>query len=223
MKPAPIPKNELLRLASLYALNLLDTPPEERFDRLTKTATQIFHVPISTLTLIDANREWFKSCQGLDKTEGNRAISFCGHALVEDEILIIYDTMKDERFADNPMVLGEPYIRFYAGVPIMSADGQRIGVFCIKDVKPREFSKEDEEVLEGLAAWAELEINLRNLSLSVAQQQEVINRYIQGSKKNNSGTDFSYLVSKKKKDRERETELTKLLKDMQKKKDMGNK
>lgn len=110
MKKAPIPKNELTRIASLYAMYILDTPPEERFDRLTKTATQIFHVPISTLTLIDANREWFKSCQGLSKNEGDRAISFCGHALVEDEILVIPDTIKDERFKDNPMVTGEPYI-----------------------------------------------------------------------------------------------------------------
>src|SRR3989344_1945858 len=114
MKTAPISKNEPRRIASLYALNLLDTKPEERFDRLTSVATKIFHVPISTLTLIDVNREWFKSCQGLSKTEGDRAISFCGHALVEDEMLIVPDTTKDERFYDNPMVVGEPYIRFYA-------------------------------------------------------------------------------------------------------------
>lgn len=177
MKEAPIPKDELKRIASLYALHLLDTSPEERFDRLTKVATQVFHVPISTLTIIDAKREWFKSCQGLSETEGDRAISFCGHALVEDEILVVKDTLKDKRFADNPMVVGDPYIRFYAGVPIMSADGQRIGVFCIKDTKPRNFSKEDEEILEGLAAWAELEVNLRNMSLSVAEQQEIINTY----------------------------------------------
>lgn len=178
MKEAPIPKNELKRIQSLYALDILDTPPEKRFDKLTKSAALIFHVPISTLTLIDANREWFKSCQGLSKTEGDRAISFCGHALVEDEILIIPDTLKDERFADNPMVTGEPYIRFYAGVPIMSADSQRIGVFCIKDTKPREFSKEDRDILEGLAAWAELEINLRNLSLSIKEQQKVIDKFV---------------------------------------------
>ena len=177
MKKAPIPENELKRIASLYAMDVLDTPPEERFDKLTKSATLIFHVPISTLTLIDANREWFKSCQGLSKTEGDRAISFCGHALVENEILIIPDTLKDERFADNPMVIGEPYVRFYAGVPIINKDGQRIGVFCIKDTKPRKFSKEDEEVLEGLANWAELEINLRNLSLSLVEQEEVKNQY----------------------------------------------
>src|SRR3989338_3621458 len=166
MERAPIPKNESFRLTSLYALNILDTPPEERLDRLTKLATQVFHVPISTLPLIDAKREWFKSCQGLSKTEGDRAISFCGHALVENEMLVVPDTTKDERFIDNPMVTGEPYIRFYAGVPIMSSDGSRIGVFCIKDIKPREFSNEDREILKGLAKWAELEINLRNLSLS---------------------------------------------------------
>ena len=177
MKKAPIPKNELRRVMSLYALDLLDTPPEERFDQLTRCATKIFKMPISTLTLIDANREWFKSCQGLSKTEGDRAVSFCGHALVENEILVIKDTAKDERFVDNPMVIGEPYIRFYAGVPIVSADGHRIGVFCVKDTKPREFSKDDEEILKGLASWAELEINLRNLSLSVAEQDKVIERY----------------------------------------------
>lgn len=180
MKKAPIPKNELQRIASLYALNLLDTPPEERFDQLTMVATKIFHVPISTLTLIDANREWFKSCQGLPKTEGDRAISFCGHALVEREILVIPDTKKDERFSDNPMVIGAPYIRFYAGVPIMTADNSRIGVICIKDIKPRKFSKDDEEILIGLAKWAELEINLRNLSLSVTEQQKVVEKYITG-------------------------------------------
>jgi GAF domain-containing protein len=167
MKEAPIPKNELERIASVYALDLLDTPAEERFDQLTRCATLIFHVPISTLTIIDAAREWFKSCQGLAKTEGDRAISFCGHALVENRILVVEDTLKDERFADNPMVVSDPYIRFYAGVPVMSSDGQRIGVFCIKDTKPREFSKEDQEILEGLAKWAQLEINSRNLSLSM--------------------------------------------------------
>ncbi|MBI1866536.1 MAG: GAF domain-containing protein [Candidatus Staskawiczbacteria bacterium] len=176
MKKAPIPKDELKRIMSVYTLDLLDTPPEERFDQLTRCATLIFQVPISTLTLIDANREWFKSCQGLSKTEGDRAISFCGHALVEDEILVINDTLKDERFADNPMVIGEPFIRFYAGVPIMSADGARVGVFCIKDVKPRGFSKEDQEILEGLAAWAQLEVNSRNLSLSF--QDKLIEKYV---------------------------------------------
>src|SRR3989344_5860578 len=147
MRPAPIPQNEEQRLISLHNLGLLDTVPEERFDVITRTATKIFHVPISTLTLVDAKREWFKSCQGLPEHEGDRAISFCGHALLSNNVFVIPDTTIDKRFSDNPMVTGAPHIRFYAGVPVMSADRQRVGVFCIKDTKPREFSKHEEEVL----------------------------------------------------------------------------
>ncbi len=173
MKRAPIPTNEKERLLSLHALGLLDTQPEERFDRITRTATKIFRVPISTLTLVDAKREWFKSCQGLSEREGDRAISFCGHALLTEDVFVIPDTKKDERFADNPMVIGKPYIRFYAGVPIVNADGQRVGVFCIKDTKPRKFSKANEEILKNLSAWAELEVNSRNLSMALAEQKKL--------------------------------------------------
>ena len=172
MKKAPIPDNEKERLLSLYALKILDTPAEERFDLFTRIATKVFDVPISTLTLIDANREWFKSCQGLEKHEGARAISFCGHALVEDEILVIEDTKEDKRFANNPLVTGAPYIRFYAGVPIMSADTQRVGVFCIKDVKPRKFSKEDRQALKELATLVEHEVNMHNLSKALLDRRD---------------------------------------------------
>src|SRR3990167_9289439 len=172
MQPAPIPKNETERLISLHKLGLLDTKPEERFDRITKTATKIFGVPISTLTLVDEKREWFKSVCGLDQKEGDRAISFCGHALLANKVFIIPDTKKDVRFSDNPMVIDKPYIRFYAGVPIMNADGKRIGVFCIKDTKPRKFSKSDTEVLKNIAAWAEIEINSRNLSLAISEERK---------------------------------------------------
>ena len=174
MKVAPIPDNETERLISLHKLGLLDTHPEKRFDLITQTAARIFNAPISTLTLVDSNREWFKSCQGLPEHEGERAISFCGHALLEDEILVIQDTTKDERFADNPMVTGKPFLRFYAGVPLMSADGQRVGVLCIKDTKPREFSLEDQEVLKGLTSWAEVELNSRNLALAMSTQRKLM-------------------------------------------------
>lgn len=179
MKSAPIPDNEIERLLSLHKLGLLDTRPEERFDRITRTATKIFNVSISTLTLVDAKREWFKSCQGLSDREGSRAISFCGHALLANKIFVIPDTKKDVRFSDNPMVIGKPYIRFYAGVPIINADGQRVGVFCIKDIKPRIFSKRDEEVLSGLAAWAELEVNSRNLSLALGERKKAEQKLIE--------------------------------------------
>ena len=172
MQSAPIPKNEKERLISLHKLGLLDTKPEERFDRITRTATKIFNVPISTLTLVDSKREWFKSVCGIDQKEGDRAISFCGHALLANEVFVIPDTTKDKRFPDNPMVIGKPYIRFYAGVPIINADGERIGVFCIKDIKSRRFSKDNEEMLKNLAAWAELEINSRNLSLALTEERK---------------------------------------------------
>ncbi len=164
---APVPKNEPQRLESLYALGLLDTSTEERFDRITRLALSLFNVPISTVTLVDSHREWFKSCQGLPKREGKRAISFCGHALVSEEILIVPDTKKDPRFAKNPMVLGKPYIRFYAGVPLKSADGQRVGVFCIKDFKSRKLDSQKQALLKSLASWAELELNMHELSTAL--------------------------------------------------------
>jgi len=174
MEKAPIPENESKRLASLHALYLLDTPAEERFDIFTRVATRLFNVPISTLTLVDAHREWFKSCQGLSETRGERAISFCGHALVENEMLVVEDTKKDKRFFDNPMVVKSPHIRFYAGVPIMSADGQRVGVFCIKGTKPRKFSKEDREILKQLAKLVEHQVNAHNLSSMLKEQKGII-------------------------------------------------
>ena len=173
MQSAPIPENEKERLISLHKSGLLDTKPEERFDRITRTATEFFKVPISTLTLVDTKREWFKSCRGLSAREGDRAISFCGHALLAEDLLVIPDTKKDKRFADNPMVIGKPFIRFYAGVPIINADGERIGVFCIKDTKPRKFSKANEEMLKNLAAWAELEVNSHNLSLVLSEDRKM--------------------------------------------------
>jgi len=165
MKTAPIPANEKERLASLKELGMLDTPPEKRFDRMTKLATEIFNVSISTITLVDANREWYKSVCGLDATEGERAIPFCGHAMLADKILIIPDTKKDKRFSDNPMVTGKPFIRFYAGVPNFSYDGSRIGTFCIKSPKPRQLNAHEIEQLISLAAWAELEMNSHNSSI----------------------------------------------------------
>jgi PAS domain S-box-containing protein len=104
---------------------------------------------------------------GLDQKEGDRAISFCGHAMLAETVFIIPDTKKDVRFADNPMVIGKPFIRFYAGVPIFAADGNRIGTFCIKSLEPREMTAEEKETLKALASWAESEINLRNLSIAI--------------------------------------------------------
>jgi diguanylate cyclase (GGDEF)-like protein/PAS domain S-box-containing protein len=155
-----IPMDEKKRLATLRGLNILDTPPEERFDRLTRLAQRIFDVPIAVITLIDSNRQWFKSCQGLDATETPRSISFCGHAILGDEVFVIPDAALDPRFADNPLVAGAPHIRFYAGQPLKANNGSRLGTLCILDIKPRQPSQADLDVLRDLAALVESELNL---------------------------------------------------------------
>lgn len=173
MKRAPIPKNESARLEALHSLRLLDTPPEEQFDRITRLATRVFKTPISTITLVDEEREWFKSCQGLDAKEGDRAISFCGHAMLADDIFIIPDALKDPRFADNPMVVGEPHIRFYAGVAVKDALGYRLGVLCIKDRVPRDLSADERGILKDLAAWVELEFRIIELQQALLRHQHL--------------------------------------------------
>src|SRR3989338_20930 len=160
MQIAPIPKDENIRIEAVHRMAILDTKPEERFDRLTKEAVDRLKVPISTITIIDSKREWFKSCQGLDEKEGERAVSFCGHDLLAQNIFVVEDTLKDDRFKDNPMVIGHPFIRFYAGIAILDhKTGQPVGVFCVKDTKPRTFSISEINILIDLADRAEKEIN----------------------------------------------------------------
>jgi len=154
MQSAPIPVNEKERLQQVMKLGILDTEPEERFDAITREAMQAFKVPISTITIIDEQREWYKSCQGLDVKESPREISFCAHAMLARDVFIIEDTLKDDRFKDNPMVIGKSHIRFYAGVSLYSKDGLNIGIFCIKDTKPRRLSAEEIGMLLDFAARA---------------------------------------------------------------------
>ena len=160
MQKAPIPPNEEERLRALQGLKILDTPPEDRFDRITKQAMARFNVPISTITLVDKDREWYKSMQGLTQKEGPRDISFCGHALLHQYIYVVEDTLKDPIFADNPMVVGNPLIRFYAGKSLLDKDsGLPVGVFCIKDTKPRKMSMSEISDFLELASEAEEEVN----------------------------------------------------------------
>jgi GAF domain-containing protein len=160
MQLAPMPENEKERMEAVHKMAILDTESESRFDDITKEATEKLKVPISTITILDEKREWFKSYQGLNKREGERAISFCGHALLAKNIFFVEDTLKDPRFADNPMVVGSPYIRFYGGIALVDhQSGQYVGVFCIKDTKPRSLSAEEVETFIDLADRAEAELN----------------------------------------------------------------
>ena len=171
MKKPDIPLDEEARLKALRSLNVLDTPSEDRFDRLTRLAKRMFDVPIALVSLVDENRQWFKSCVGLNVSETPRDISFCGHAILGNEIFIVPDTIKDERFSDNPLVLNEPYIRFYAGCPLRYLDGSMLGTLCIIDTQPRVLNEEDLEALKDLAELAEHEL----MAVQLATLDELTN------------------------------------------------
>ena len=143
---------------ALHALKILDTPPEERFDRLTRLAKRMFGVQIALVSIVDTNRQWFKSCDGLNASETSREISFCGHAILDEDIFLVPDAALDDRFRDNPLVTGEPRIRFYAGCPLRMANGSKLGTLCIIDRRPREFGGEDKALLRDLARMAEQEL-----------------------------------------------------------------
>jgi diguanylate cyclase (GGDEF)-like protein len=170
-----IPEDEKARLETLRTLKLLDTEPEERFDRLTRLARRMFGVPISLVSLVDGDRQWFKSRQGLDLTETPRDISFCGHAILQDDAFVVENALKDERFFDNPLVTDDPSIRFYAGHPLKVAQGGKMGTLCLIDSEPREFSEEDQQLLKDLAVMAEAEIKAIQIA-SMDELTEISNR-----------------------------------------------
>jgi diguanylate cyclase (GGDEF)-like protein len=160
------PADEAFRLASLRELGILDTGPEERFDRLTRLAQRLFNVPVALVSLVDADRQWFKSRQGIDATETPRAVSFCGHAILDSEPFVIPDAMRDVRFRDNPLVTGQAHIRFYAGHPLRLPNGARVGTLCIVDHVPRQLDEQDLQALRDLAAIAEGELAALQLAIT---------------------------------------------------------
>lgn len=164
MKAPLTPDDERERLAALRSTGVLDTDPEERFDRYTRIAQALFGVKIALVSLVDADRQWFKSRQGLEARETGRDISFCGHAILDTQILVIESTLNDDRFADNPLVTGNPNIRFYAGAPLSSSDGYRLGTLCLIDDKPRHFSQNDRLRLRDLADCVQQELMAGEIS-----------------------------------------------------------
>lgn len=158
MHAPPLPPDESRRIETLRALNILDTAPEERFDRLTRLAKRLFNVPIALVSLVDTDRQWFKSCMGLAATETTRDVSFCGHTILDDDTLVVADAALDPRFADNPLVTGPPGIRFYAGCPLRAANGSKLGTLCVIDTAPRSFGADDLALLRDLAHMAEQEL-----------------------------------------------------------------
>ncbi len=163
----PIPTDEERRLAALYRCEILDTPPEEAFDRVTRLACRVFDVPVALVSLVDRHRQWFKSAQGVDVPETDREIAFCAHGICEEGQFIVPDALEDSRFRDNPMVTNPPHVRFYAGVPLTVEGRYRVGMLCIKDYRPRVLSEEDLEMLQDLGQTVVDSLERRRAQLAV--------------------------------------------------------
>lgn len=168
MKHPQIPENEAERLDALKSLQVLDTPIDERFERITRMVCRTLNVPIAAISLVDHDRQWFKSIQGLAAEQTSRRVAFCAHAINADEPFLVSDASRDERFHDNPLVTEDPSIRSYAGIPLVASVGVRLGTLCAMDTNEREFSSDDLEVLADLAQMVMTE--LRNENLNESQQ-----------------------------------------------------
>jgi diguanylate cyclase (GGDEF)-like protein len=164
MDSPEIPLDEEQRMVALRSTGALFSPAEERFDRITRLASKLLGTPIALVSLVADKCQWFKSAQGLSAPETSREISFCGHAILEDETFLVEDATKDPRFSDNPLVTGDPSIRFYAGHPLHTSDGSRVGTLCVIDRKPRKFTQEQIQILRDLAAIAESELQRGQLN-----------------------------------------------------------
>jgi GAF domain-containing protein len=158
---ATMPSTETARLAALNRYAILDTEPEQSFDDLVVLASFVCRTPIATLSLVDDHRQWFKSKVGVEIRETPRDISFCAHAIQQEELFIVPDALEDPRFKDNPLVLGDPHIRFYAGAPLIDEDGYALGTLCVMDRQPRELDDTQKEALRSLRRLALSQIELR--------------------------------------------------------------
>ena len=158
---APVPNNEAGRLDALYQCAILDTGSEESFDSLTRLAAQICNTPMAMVSLVDADRQWFKSKVGVAVSEIPRDIAFCAHAILQPDMLVIPDALQDERFAHSPLVTSEPAVRFYAGVPLITGEGHALGTLCVNDRVPRELSESQREALRALARQVVILLELR--------------------------------------------------------------
>jgi GAF domain-containing protein len=160
------PDNEEARIVALEKYAILDSDPEQAFDDLTLLASFVCRTPIALISLVDEDRQWFKSRVGLNATETSRDIAFCSTAILQSDVFVVSDALKDDRFRDNPLVVSEPHIRFYAGAPLINEDGYALGTLCVVDRAPRELTPEQREALEALSrlVLAQMEFR-RNLIL----------------------------------------------------------
>ncbi len=181
MKAPAIPPDEELRLEALHGCRILDTEPEPAFDGLTNLAASMLEAPIALVTLVDRTRQWFKSRHGIDVIETPREVSFCGHVVENKLPIVVLDTLEDPRFFDNPFVLGEPRVRFYAGMPLRTPDGHVLGTLCVIDHVPRAPTPKQIELLGLLAAQAEAQLESRRKDAVLAIERKRVHELNQGS------------------------------------------
>jgi diguanylate cyclase (GGDEF)-like protein len=163
MPMIPLPPEAQARIAALIGLNVLETPAEDRFDRITRIAVRLFKVPVSLINMVDRDRQWTKSAFRQDVVELERSDAFCACAIREQDVMVVPNALKDIRFSDNPLVTREPYIRFYAGCPLSAPDGHKIGTLCLIDHRPRDLNEMDRAVLRDLAHIVENELAVNRL------------------------------------------------------------
>jgi len=166
---APLPTNEVERLAALKEYHILDTGTEQSYDDITTLAAHICEVPIAMISLVDEVRQWFKSRVGLEQQQTSRDVAFCAHAILQNEPFIVGDATKDRRFADNALVTGEPYIRFYIGIPLINPEGLALGTLCVVDHQPRQLSAAQQEALQALSRQVMALLELRRVSARLAE------------------------------------------------------
>ncbi len=171
---APLPPNEAERLQALRNYDILDTPPEIAFERLVSLAARLFNVPIALVSLIDTDRQWLKSCFGMDTRETSRELSFCAHTILSEQVMVVPDARADLRFADNPTVTGASGIRFYAGAPLQTPSGHNLGSFCLVDTVPHQFTQEQQSMLEDMAAIVVDELELRRTARELRESEAML-------------------------------------------------
>jgi len=173
----PTPENEDERINTLRGYGILDTHPEDRFDDLTRLAALICGTPISLISLVDEDRQWFKSKTGLDVCQTPREEAFCAHAIMSPELLVVSDASQDPRFAANPLVLGELHVRFYAGAPLTAPNGHHLGALCVIDRVPRQLSREQLESLRTLSRQVMAQVilgkNLHDLRTALKAREDL--------------------------------------------------
>ncbi len=172
MQKPPIPLDEAERLAALRSYRVLDTQPESDFDALTETVAMVFGTPIALVSLVDADRQWFKARVGLEARETSRDIAFCAHAMLGNEVFVVPNAFEDPRFADNPLVVQAPQIRFYAGAPLIDPEGRRLGTLCAIDREPRQPTEQQLGILQRLAGQVIKLLELRRVAARLAESLE---------------------------------------------------